>query len=166
MQGVRRGFEVKRCPRCGAELYADMGVCYGCLYDFDRDASRRAVGTGEAADLSLTPRLALRHADETGVVARSPELELWAPVGERGILVGRGEECDVVLHSRAASVRHVRLVPTSDGMEVTDLGATNRATYRGRAIDRSVVVPYGEAIDVCGCVITMTGPPSALAVPR
>ena len=26
----------KTCPRCGEELFADMQVCYGCLYDFTR----------------------------------------------------------------------------------------------------------------------------------
>lgn len=26
----------KSCPRCGEALYADMDVCYGCLYDFGR----------------------------------------------------------------------------------------------------------------------------------
>lgn len=28
----------KTCPRCGAKLFADMDVCYGCLYDFNRDS--------------------------------------------------------------------------------------------------------------------------------
>lgn len=27
----------KTCPRCGQVLFADMDVCYGCLYDFSRD---------------------------------------------------------------------------------------------------------------------------------
>lgn len=27
----------KTCPRCGEELFADMDVCYGCLYDFWRE---------------------------------------------------------------------------------------------------------------------------------
>ncbi len=26
----------KTCPRCGAVVFADMDVCYGCLYDFTR----------------------------------------------------------------------------------------------------------------------------------
>ena len=26
--------EIKICPRCGARLFADMDVCYGCLFDF------------------------------------------------------------------------------------------------------------------------------------
>ena len=25
----------KVCPRCGARLFRDMHICYGCLYDFD-----------------------------------------------------------------------------------------------------------------------------------
>ncbi len=36
----------KVCPRCGEVLFADMDVCYGCLYDFARDArdAREAPG--------------------------------------------------------------------------------------------------------------------------
>lgn len=26
----------KICPNCGEELFADMDICYGCLYDFSR----------------------------------------------------------------------------------------------------------------------------------
>lgn len=28
--------KTKICPNCGEELFADMDVCYGCLYDFSR----------------------------------------------------------------------------------------------------------------------------------
>lgn len=28
---------IKTCPRCGEMLFADMDVCYGCLYDFTKD---------------------------------------------------------------------------------------------------------------------------------
>ena len=27
---------MEKCPRCGAELFEDMDVCYGCLYDFTK----------------------------------------------------------------------------------------------------------------------------------
>ena len=30
------GAGLKVCPRCGASLFADMDVCYACLYDFSR----------------------------------------------------------------------------------------------------------------------------------
>lgn len=35
------GRGLRTCPRCGAGLFEDMNVCYGCLYDFSKDRSRR-----------------------------------------------------------------------------------------------------------------------------
>lgn len=29
-------YGVKTCPRCGAQLFEDMDICYECLYDFNR----------------------------------------------------------------------------------------------------------------------------------
>ena len=41
----------KVCPRCGEVLFADMDVCYGCLYDFRKEggAGRSGGGVGEQA---------------------------------------------------------------------------------------------------------------------
>ena len=42
---------IKVCPRCGQALFADMDVCYGCLYDFSRDSAGRPVeASGKASD--------------------------------------------------------------------------------------------------------------------
>lgn len=38
----REGVGYKTCPRCGEILFADMDVCYGCLYDFSRDDRARS----------------------------------------------------------------------------------------------------------------------------
>lgn len=150
-------YGTRLCPRCGAELYEDMAVCYGCLYDFSRDA---------AAPRPARSPLELRHADETGVVVRTAALDAWLPVGEEGASVGRDAANDVVLHSIAVAGCHVRLVPTSDGMEVVDLGSSNHVTYRGRAVEGRVIVPYGDAVDVCGCVLALTGPAQSAGVTR
>lgn len=151
------GYATRRCPRCGAELYEDMAVCYGCLYDFSRDA---------AAPRPARSPLELRHADETGVVVRTAALDAWLPVGELGAGVGSGGENDVVLRSVAALGCRVRLTPTPDGMEVADLCPSNPATYHGRAVEGRVVVPYGEGVDVCGCMLVMTGPAPSAGVTR
>ena len=45
------GFKTKTCPRCGAGLFEDMDVCYGCLYDFTRDAGRRSENPEFPPDL-------------------------------------------------------------------------------------------------------------------
>lgn len=30
---------LKTCPQCGAKMFDDMDICYGCLYDFSREES-------------------------------------------------------------------------------------------------------------------------------
>lgn len=63
----------KTCPRCGEVLFADMQVCYGCLYDFsksDHGPSERAappldepddLGAGGGAAVAAAVELAARY---------------------------------------------------------------------------------------------------------
>ena len=92
-----------------------------------------------------------------GLGVRTSACDVWCPVPEGGVTVGRDARNDIVLHAPAVSRRHLRARPTPDGMEVTDLGSTNPARHRGHDITGSVVVPYGEVVDVCGCLLVMTG---------
>ena len=159
------GYETKLCPRCGAELYADMNVCYGCLYDFSRESARPELpgfpeeeserDEGDTLDLG---RRASAPGKGTGMLVRTASIDVWVGVPAQGVSVGRAPGNDIVLHSHAVSRSHLRLVPKPEGMEVSDLGATNPARHRGRDVRGSIVVPYGDAVDVCGCVLTMTGP--------
>ena len=175
----RARYATKVCPRCGARLYEDMNICYGCLYDFSRDAvpPEEPAGSGPAQegagerpgpddtqDLTLPPEALSRVEDEVGMLIRTSTVDLWVPVSpETGCLLGRDPANDVVFHAPTVSRRHLELVPTPDGMEVTDLGSTNPATYRGEEVRGHVVVPYGDSVEVCGCVLTMTGPEPVLA---
>lgn len=165
------GYGTKVCPRCGAELYEDMNICYECLYDFSRDRARRggdapdpegedAAHRGDTLDLSGASAPAKSGAGEPGMLVRTASADLWVGVPADGLSVGRAQDNDVVLHSRAISGHHLRVVPTPDGMEVCDLGSTNPARYRGREVRGRVIVSYGDTIDVCGCALTMTGPAS------
>lgn len=168
--GVR--YETKFCPRCGAELYADMNVCYGCLYDFSRDGSRvRDAGLpavaggasgGDALDLLACGPHEDGFTDEVGMFVRTSSVDFWMCVPEKGLSLGRAPENDIVLHSPAISSRHLHVAPTPDGMELRDLGATNPARYHGREVRGLVVVPYGDVADVCGCILTMTGPAASV----
>lgn len=172
-------YGVRTCPRCGAELYTDMHVCYGCLYDFSRDKTRSVPGmpelpgedrddgggssvrekAGDTRDLLAMPGVPVQGMEAPGVYVRTASADVWTPVLEEGLSVGRDDANQIVLHSPAVSRHHLRLRATPDGMEVTDLGSTNPATYRGREVTRSVVVSYGDAVDVCGCSLLMTGAP-------
>ncbi len=56
-------YATKVCPRCGEELFADMRVCYGCLYEFPpaRDVTAPASSvvpkTEESASAAEEPAL-------------------------------------------------------------------------------------------------------------
>lgn len=39
----------KRCPVCDEELFEDMNICYGCLYDFSRISLDREQGKMKTA---------------------------------------------------------------------------------------------------------------------
>ena len=165
---MRGALATKVCPRCGAELYADMNVCYDCLYDFSRDSSRRSLSTlptitesprDVVADPSAAPTAGAGRERAVGILLRTASLDCWVGVPSEGVSVGRSQDNDVVLHSPAVSDHHLRLVPTPDGMEVHDLGPANPARFRGRDVRGLVIAPYGDSVEVCGCVLTMTGPP-------
>lgn len=54
---VQDGGGLKTCPRCGAKLFADMDVCYGCLYDFTRGAEPEVGAVADATLAELASEL-------------------------------------------------------------------------------------------------------------
>lgn len=178
----------KRCPRCGQVLFDDMEVCYGCLYDFTRE--RRLGGMPQDFvgsdgtlvsevpwDLGLPPcelhpeddastalvRAARMGIDGDGLCVRiqSESVEVTVPLPVDGLLIGRGSVCDVILHSRAVSRHHVRLVPHGTGALVEDCGSTNRATLRGHEVADSEPMEVGDVLGVCGTLFSLQRGPSS-----
>ena len=98
---------------------------------------------------------------EVGVTVSTPSVDLWVAVPPRACWWGGGRATTLCSTRGAVSRSHLRLVPTPDGMEVHDLESTNPARYRGRDVRGTIVVPYGELIDVCGSLLAMTGPMGA-----
>ncbi len=207
-----REYATKVCPRCGEQLFADMHVCYGCLYEFPAkgDAAMAASAdalepkeadpaAGDAAllqlqedepflwdaglppsepgweddtlDLSgsggedcssapLVPKAQLACTPALCWV-RTPSVDVRLPIPKEGLVVGRDPSSDIVLHSRAVSRSHLRILPTKDdeeGMRVIDLGATNPAIFSGREVRGEVLVPLGWTVSVCGALVTPVRP--------
>lgn len=71
--GQRAGGDgLRTCPRCGAKLFADMNVCYGCLYDFGKEGTTSPAGM-DALGVSLGERLLAVDEDAT---------EIWGSLDE------------------------------------------------------------------------------------
>jgi hypothetical protein len=63
-------------------------------------------------------------------------------------VVGRGEDCEVVLPDRQVSRRHFRIVRDEDGYSVEDLGSKNGTYVNGAAVRGSVQLQDGDEIQV------------------
>lgn len=135
-------YETKTCPRCGQTLFADMDVCFECLFDFTEDERSVPVEVYEEAASDAV----------RGLRIVSEELEVMVPLPARGLVVGRGSASDVVLHDPSVSRAHVRIEPAPDGEQVLvrDLGAQNKATIGTRRVEGECTLDPGETLLVCG----------------
>lgn len=78
-------------------------------------------------------------------------------VQARGALLGRREDCDIVLKDPRASHHHAMLMPTTRGLELIALGR-NPTRVDGRRVDRQCLVRHGQAIEVPGGVFMVYAP--------
>lgn len=167
----------KVCPQCGQRLFADMDVCYGCLYDFRRSSAQRRLLPDALDDVPLDepgePQIEEEpsrggvpsHTGRTtatmldpgvrGLLVQTSDVDVVVTLPERGIVVGRQPTSDVVLHSKAVSKRHLRIIPTAEGALATDLGATNAVLLHGRELHDEASLRIGDTLDVCGALLTL-----------
>lgn len=124
----------------------DAGLPPASLDDGGWPASSPARATAPPAG-RLPTRLGLRV--ETGDAC------VVVPLGEDGLVIGRGESCDVVLRSPSVSRRHVRVVPADAGAVVQDLGSTNPARLGGRLVTDVARLLPGEGFELCGTRVSL-----------
>ncbi|WP_028263314.1 hypothetical protein [Atopobium fossor] len=69
----------KVCPSCGATLFADMDICYGCLYDFTKTYEPPQIGVADEVPLDVYEQLSQSQIDEEkSKVIAPPQQELSA----------------------------------------------------------------------------------------
>lgn len=167
----------KRCPRCGEVLFDDMDVCYGCLYDFERDREKDLAEAGITGEFALIEggleEPDLEEPDGVGGDAicgqtEASDLRVWLrmdsadvllPLPAEGLVLGSDLTCDVVLHSILASPKHLRLVPAEGGALAFDMDAGLPATKDGVSVGEGTLIARGESVAVCGSLLTLVGRP-------
>jgi DNA-binding NtrC family response regulator len=68
--------------------------------------------------------------------------------------IGTGSDCNIVLSDRTVSRVHVELIPTSQGIEVRDLGSRNGTFYLDQRIKEVVLAP-GARIRVGDTIVAI-----------
>lgn len=151
-------YATKVCPRCGEELFADMRVCYGCLYEFPsaRDvpapAGPAALKTEESASVAEEPALPGLVEDEPFLwdAGLPPAESGWeddtldlSGVGNKAIATAASSPdtqppCREVLCWVRTPSMEVRLPIPNEGL-VIGRDQTSDVVLRSRAVSRSHV---------------------------
>jgi pSer/pThr/pTyr-binding forkhead associated (FHA) protein len=71
----------------------------------------------------------------------------WALQGA-AIVIGRGEDCHVIIEDRQASRHHARITQTQDGYVLEDLGSKNGTFLNGQSLTVPAVLKDGDEIGI------------------
>jgi diguanylate cyclase (GGDEF)-like protein len=74
------------------------------------------------------------------------------PLGERPLMLGRGEDCDIKLHDHSVSRRHAKIEPSGEGFFVNDQQSTNGTFVNDRQLDSSWLLQDGDYLRVGNCI--------------
>ena len=165
----------KTCPRCGEVLFADMDVCYGCLYDFARDEKTRAksepqlgeASTGQRVGKAASPGEDLLASIELDEIDDDPPVppRHRRKVGSPDDTLDLSEQVDADLTRIAPAARDgLRVIVTSSDMRVcvplpkmglsVGRGEGNDIVLTSRSVSRSHLrlVPEGDHVlaEDCG----------------
>jgi len=64
------------------------------------------------------------------------------------IILGRDEQCDVVIPDRQVSRQHARITPTSGGILLEDLGSKNGTHCNGAPVDGNILLQDGDVVQI------------------
>lgn len=113
-----------RCPVCGTENRDDVLTCKVCGAYKPEATTRKTAQIKESISASLV--VEVLESPVESLVGRRFEFKVGTPGAV--ITVGRAVENQVIVPDPAVSRRHLRLIVTSNGVVVEDLGSSN-GTY-------------------------------------
>ena len=71
-----------------------------------------------------------------------------APVGAEGLMLGRGEHCDMVVQDTGVSREHARVLLHNDAVWVQDAGSRNGCFLNGRRLTRHQTFSPGDELRI------------------
>ncbi|MGD2252990.1 MAG: FHA domain-containing protein [Anaerolineales bacterium] len=70
------------------------------------------------------------------------------PLEKKVMVIGRGEDCDLVLADRQVSRHHAKITQTEGGYILEDLDSKNGTHHNGRRLTQPVVLQDGDRIQI------------------
>jgi two-component system cell cycle response regulator len=93
-----------------------------------------------------------REACLVHIYPTGPNMGCRYPLGERPLMLGRGEDCDIKLHDHSVSRRHAKIEPSGEGYFVNDQQSTNGTFVNDRQLDSSWLLQDGDYLRVGNCI--------------
>jgi pSer/pThr/pTyr-binding forkhead associated (FHA) protein len=112
------------------------------------DLDPPALGGIDAARQAARGGLRLRWASGDGIARELPL--------DRAVIIGRGDDCDIVLPTTSASRRHARIAPAGTGATITDQNSSNGTFVNDKRITERALAP-GDVITIGGVSLTVEG---------
>lgn len=109
------------------------------LTDDDRAADVDAPGLPQVPSAAELP--------DRFVVVQGPALGVVHPLTEQKLLVGRGEECQIVLDDASVSRVHVEVLRTEHGLMILDQGSSNGLRINGAELP-SAMLRSGDVVEL------------------
>jgi diguanylate cyclase (GGDEF)-like protein len=80
-----------------------------------------------------------------------PSMGVRYPIRDKPLMLGRGEDCDIVINDQSVSRRHARIEPRAEGYDVVDLQSTNGTFVNDRPVSRSPIED-GDCVRTGNCI--------------
>lgn len=135
------------------ELITDPKVKKGGL----EVEARYKEGSGPPREVGTHTQLiemSLEADAEIVLLGKAPQT--W-PVSKQTLVIGRSDECDVVLTDAGASRRHAEIRREGDEWVIIDLGSTNGTEVNGRRVSRHRLSP-GDRLLIGGASLEFRRP--------
>ncbi|MDB5311884.1 MAG: pleD 2 [Gemmataceae bacterium] len=96
---------------------------------------------------AVTREACLVHIYPTG-----PSMGRRYPLGDKPLMVGRGDDCNIRIQDNSVSRKHATIEPISDGYTVSDLGSTNGTFVNDKQLDAPQAIHDGDYLRVGNCI--------------
>jgi two-component system cell cycle response regulator len=93
-----------------------------------------------------------REACLVHIYPTGPSMGCRYPLGDRPLLIGRGEDCDLRIQDNSVSRRHAKVEPGADGYSVHDLQSTNGTFVNDRSAEGASLLRDGDYVRVGNCI--------------
>jgi pSer/pThr/pTyr-binding forkhead associated (FHA) protein len=103
------------------------------------------------------PRKAKRQrgAPRVFLITQGNQAGLSADIAGGVIMIGRGADCQLILHDDYVSTRHARVVSTPSGIYVEDLGSTNGTYVNGQRITAPTTITLADTVRIGKTVLRL-----------